>query len=104
MGESPESIMTPPLTIAWATRGELIDAPSLLDSTGVEPYMILRRCNKASFLDSFYCETHRCNLANVAQVEMHVQTGGAHRIAVWCNTHRLYEAVTPIPDLQAVAL
>jgi hypothetical protein len=94
--------MTPtPLKIEWVRRGDIVQAPSLMRIDETEPYMAISRCE--DLLAYHYCETHRQALANVAQLEMHVEKGGEHRIAVYCDRHRCYEEAAPV-NLQVLAL
>src|ERR1051325_6577110 len=83
---------TPTLTVEWARRGDLMQAPSLVSPSGREPMMVLSRCDRPG---PYFCEPCKVNLANVGQLEMHLEPGGTHRIAVWCQRHGVYEQANP---------
>jgi hypothetical protein len=85
-----------PAVIEWVKRGQIIQAPSLGNAR--EPYMVFGAC--PDLFHAWYCEPCNQLLANVAQLEMHVETGGSHRLVVWCSKRRLYEAVDEPPVLQ----
>lgn len=69
------------LKLEWVKRGDIVHAPSLMRINETEPYMVMSRC--ADLLKYYYCDVHRVALANVAQVEMHVEQGGEHRLVAY---------------------
>jgi hypothetical protein len=79
------------LEIEWPQSGDTIQAPSL-DGKG-EPYMVMGPCGQGGHV--FYCVRCRAGLANVGQLEMHVEHGGIHVIVVWCDRRRVYEPADP---------
>lgn len=93
-----------PLVIEWAKKGHVIMSPSPFRPTEAEPYMVLSRCADRTLLDAIFCETCRVNLANVGQLEMHLEKGGVHRLALYCNKHRTYEEAEVPASLQVSAL
>lgn len=64
------------------------------------PVMNPDRCKDATLLDVLFCEPCRVNLANVGQVEMHLEQGGTHRLVRFCNKHRVYEEAEVPSSLQ----
>lgn len=92
--------MSTPLVVTWAKKGELVAAPSPFSREATEPYMVLSRCKDATLLDVLFCEPCRVNLANVGQVEMHLEQGGTHRLVRYCSKHRVYEEADAPSSLQ----
>lgn len=90
--------MGEPLVVTWSRRGYILDAPAPFREGGIEPMMVLSRCT--DLLAVWFCESCRCNLANQGQLEMHLDRGGTHVIAVWCSKHRVYEEAQAPTDLQ----
>lgn len=79
--------MMPPFTLVGAVRGEVM-------TRAREPFMVLARCEYRSV--GYFCETCQTSLANVGELVLHLEAGGAHRVAVNCPKHGgLLEAVDP---------
>lgn len=80
--------MTPPLVLTWARSGDVIAVANTVSGfTG--PMMVLSECGAVSY--GYYCEPCRCHCANLANLIMHLDSGGAHHVALWCEKHRSYE-------------
>lgn len=71
-----ETTLSPAVT--FATAGELLT----LDG---ETFVLWSACGAAA--PTLACLTCRQRLANQGQLEMHTETGCAHRIAAWCQRH-----------------
>jgi len=80
--------MTAPLELTWSLFGDVVH-PLTVNNTR-EPHFVLHACDAVG--KAYYCETHDQHLANVGNLVMHIEAGGAHRIAIWCPKHRVYEA------------
>jgi hypothetical protein len=81
-----------PLELSWAAFGDVIDAPAIDGRT--EPYFVLHTCGLLVG-KAFLCITCRRSLANLGQLEMHLEPGGRHHVVAWCPMHRTYEAPDP---------
>lgn len=81
------------LEIEWVRRGDVIKAPAL--DTGEDgPFMAVAPC--ADLFHVYYCVTCLVSLANAGNIEIHVEKGGYHQIARWCEKRNLFEAAEPI--------
>jgi hypothetical protein len=81
------------LEVEWVKPGQLVNAPAL--DTGEEgPFMALAPCGDLFHL--YFCETCGRELANAAQIEIHVEKGGLHRIARWCQKRNVFEAAPKV--------
>ncbi len=78
-----------PLDLTWCTRGDIIDVVNEIAQT-TEPIMVFSPCTLAT--KGYYCASCKRHIANIGNLLMHIEAGGVHRIAVWCQAHRLYEA------------
>jgi len=89
-----ETVEVQPLELIGLGFGDIITRPDVLGPEGaVERYYVLSRCEKVGV--GYFCETHQQPIANVGNLAMHIELGGTHRVAVWCPSHRVYEAVDP---------
>jgi hypothetical protein len=86
------------LQLTWCARGEVIDTEDCLGS--VERQMIMSPCDHPT--RSYSCVICRRQLANVGQILMHIEQGGAHRVASWWPAHRVFESA-PQTQVEAFA-
>ncbi len=77
-----------PLQLRWLCAGEVVTAQGL--DGRPEPWVLWSRCDAPH--PSYHCRTCGQALGNVGQLEMHLEDGGVHEIAVYCSRHRSYEA------------
>ncbi len=79
-----------PLVVTWFRFGDVVESPG--PNGRFESWFVLHNCGHAT--SAFFCATCRLYLANRGNLEIHLERGGAHRLAVWCPTDRLYEEPT----------
>lgn len=77
-------------TVAFVKKGDIIRAPAF---EGTEDVMVFSPCT--DLFHVFFCATHQQNLANLGQLEMHLEKDGDHQIAMWCGKRRVYEEAPP---------
>lgn len=77
------------LVLTWAQRGEVI--PVL--GVGMEPYMVYKRCEREN--PGYYCVTCKKHLRSVGYLEMHLENGGTHHVAVQCPKHGYENGARP---------
>jgi hypothetical protein len=90
---APLSAALPQPVVRFVEPGATIHVPeTLVDPPRLEPWYVLNPCGAPGRL---YCTTCDQYLANIYNVEVHLQPGGEHELARWCDKHRVYEAVQP---------
>lgn len=77
-------------TVEWLRGGDIIVVPKL---DQIERVMVVSPC-AGDLMHLFYCEPCRAHLANVYNLRLHLEAGGDHRIATWCDKRRVYEAIS----------
>lgn len=75
--------------LTWVKRGEVITVVNEIANVS-EATMVVSPCELRT--KGYYCTTCAKNLANTGNLVMHLEAAGGHHVAVWCSTHRLYEA------------
>lgn len=76
------------LELTWAGYAAIVHPANI---AGVrEPNFVMHPCEARP--KGYFCTTHDIHVANFGNLAMHVETGGAHHVAVWCPKHRVYEA------------
>jgi hypothetical protein len=75
--------------LTWCHAGEVIQVENIVQR--MESLMVINACPGTD--RPFHCVPCGQALANLGQLEMHVATARAHRIASFCRRHGCYEAV-----------
>jgi hypothetical protein len=75
--------------LTWCSAGEVIEVENIVQR--MESLMVINACSATD--RPFHCVPCGQALANLYQLEVHVATAGAHRIASYCRRHGCYEAV-----------
>jgi hypothetical protein len=79
-----------PIQLTCASFGDSIEVRSV--DGQLEVFFVMHACTK---LDrGYFCASHGVHAANLGNLMMHLESGGAHHVAIWCRTHRIYEAPT----------
>jgi hypothetical protein len=93
----PDPSQRAPRVVTFARAGACV---YVLNAAGrLDPMMVLTRCRHEA---SLFCVSCQLAIANLGNLEMHVEAGGAHELIRWCKRHGCPEGPNP-GDVERVA-
>lgn len=76
-----------PFTLTWIHAGDVVESADIHGCA--QTFYAISNCGAPG--QTLFCIPCNRTLANLGNLEMHVERGGEHCIALWCSRHSRYE-------------